>query len=586
MPSPDLPERSDGGLTLGTAGHIDHGKTALVAALTGTDTDRLAEEKRRGISIELGFAELDLADGRSLGIVDVPGHERLVRMMVAGAAGIDLFLLVVAADDGVMPQTREHLLALRALGIERGLVALNKIDAVDPEVRELAAIEVAELVEGAEMIEVSARTGEGIAELRSAIAGLASEIERDRHEVGGWPPVSGLIHIDRAFTVPGAGTVVTGTTTGGGFEVGTVARLLPAELRARIRGLQRHGRGLDRIGAGRRCAVNLAGIGLDQVGRGDVLVSDEATSGAHSSYRLDCRRIGDLEVTPLAGRRVQVHHGTRDVPARIVDLGDGFFQLRLSGPLVARAGDRVVLRRIAPPATLGGAEVVGPDPRRHGPGSETAQLHRLTSAEPGAILAGGLSELAEGLPVDPSLWVAEPPIAYALGRFSRERWLAAVAEATVDGGEARREGARMVAAPDEKATATSPDPPALGTDAVRVLALLARDGLEPRGPSALASELGLSPSATLELLHALVAHRRAVRVKDDVFYESQRLSQLTATVAELARQRGSISLAELRDALHTSRKYSRAILEHLDGEGILVRRGDVHLPRTKAPGAP
>ncbi len=340
------------GLTLGTAGHIDHGKTRLVAALTGTETDRLEEERRRGISIELGFAELELPGGARLGLVDVPGHERLVRTMVAGATGIDLFLLVVAADDGVMPQTREHLEALRALGVERGVVALNKVDLVDAELRALLTEELRELLPGRPIVETSARTGEGIERLRAAIAAEAEAVITERAGAGAepWPPADGVLHVDRSFTIAGAGTVVTGTVAAGAFEAGARVAVLPARAAARIRSIEVHGRRVESAARGRRAALNLTGIDRSDVPRGSVISVDPESPAP--SYRLDVRLLG--AAARRCPRRLQVHHGTRDAAARVFELGDGLAQLRLEAPLIARAGDRVVLRSISPRARSAG----------------------------------------------------------------------------------------------------------------------------------------------------------------------------------------------------------------------------------------
>ncbi len=570
------------GLTVGTAGHIDHGKTALVEALTGTATDRLAEERRRGITIELGFAELDLGDGRSLGVVDVPDHERLVRTMVAGACGIDMFLLVVAADDGLMPQTQEHLTALRALGVERGVVALNKIDLAEREMRELAAAAAAEAVPGAKLIEVSARTGEGIEDLRRALAALASEVAATSPD-GSWPPEGALVHVDRSFSITGAGTVVTGTIAAGSFEVGDRVSILPSGERARVRGIQRHGREVAVAGRGQRAAINLAGVGVDEVSRGDVLAGPGA--GVEASYRVDGLLLGELEGPRLGGRRLQAHHGTRDVPTRVVDLGEGLVQLRLESPLMTRAGNRIVLREIASPSTLGGVEVVDPDPGRHGSGEEVELLTELIEGEPEQILATAIEAAPAGLPADPDLWANEPRLPYALGRFERERWIEALAT-KVGSGQARREKglllppATATAAVGGEERAALPD---LSQEMRRVVALLRADGLEPRAPGALAAAVGLDRGEVLPLLAELAGRGDLVKVKADVFYEAARLEQASAIVVELARRRGSISLAELRDALHTSRKYSQAILEHLDGRGLLIRQGDRHLPRSEPP---
>src|SRR5215216_4735138 len=245
-------------LTLGTAGHVDHGKTALIEALTGVNTDRLAEERRRGLSIELGFAELELPDGRSLGVVDVPGHERFIRAMVAGATGIDLFLLVVAADDGVMPQTREHLEILDALGVDHGLIALTKCDRTDDDARTLAREEAAGLLPDAPAIEVSARTGEGVDELRGALTELAGDVAREgRAHRDDSDPV--VLHVDRAFSLRGIGTVVTGTLWSGAVAAGDEVAILPGGIEARVRRVQVHNRDADVGRAGQRIALNLTG---------------------------------------------------------------------------------------------------------------------------------------------------------------------------------------------------------------------------------------------------------------------------------------------------------------------------------------
>jgi selenocysteine-specific elongation factor len=342
-------------LTLGTAGHIDHGKTALVRALTGVDTDRLPQEKARGMSIELGFAPLALPGGRRVSVVDVPGHERFVRTMVAGASGIDFHLMVIAADDGVMPQTLEHAEVLDALGIDHGVVAITKCDRASPR---QAAAEAAELLPGAEVVACSARTGDGVADVAAALARVADRLTPRGNRRRDGPAV---LHIDRAFTIHGAGTVVTGTLWSGTLAAGDTLALLPARQRVRVRSLQVHDEPADRAHAGQRVALNLAGLALRDVARGDAL-ADPAAALAPTQVvdaALDLR-------DHLRVRRVMAHHGTRAVPARLVALGDGLWQLRLEAPLIAAAGDRLVVRSVAPPDTLGGGTVLDPRARRHG----------------------------------------------------------------------------------------------------------------------------------------------------------------------------------------------------------------------------
>ena len=363
-------------LTLGTAGHIDHGKSALIRALTGTDTDRLPEERRRGISIELGYAALTLPSGRRLSVVDVPGHERFVRTMVAGATGIDLFLMVIAADDGVMPQTREHAAVLAALGVRSGVVAVTKADLADPG-RALA--EAAELLPGAEAVAVSARAGEGL-------DGLAAALERaaGRSPARAGAPGPLRLHVDRAFTIRGAGTVVTGTLWAGTAARGDHVTLLPAGVPARVREVQVHDAPVDRAQAGQRVALNLAGVSVDRVARGDVVVGGVAGAVQRATYRIDAALDwASPDLCAEGGARLAVHHGTREVSARLAELGGRYAQLRLEQPLVPVAGDRLVIRSLAPPDTLGGGVVLDAAPPRHGPSRDLlARLARLERGEP------------------------------------------------------------------------------------------------------------------------------------------------------------------------------------------------------------
>ncbi len=357
--------------TLGTAGHIDHGKTVLVRALTGVDTDRLPEEQARGISIELGYAPLELPSGARLSVVDVPGHERFVRTMVAGATGIDLYLLVVAADDGVMPQTREHAAVLAALGVEIGVVAVTKADLADPA---RASAEAAALLPGAEVVPVSAPSGRGLEELRAALDRAAARVPA-RPDGG-----SLRLHVDRSFTIRGAGTVVTGTLWEGVAARGDAVRILPSGQSTRIRSVQVHDEPRERAEAGQRVALNLAGVARDEVGRGDVVVAGD---GPEATYRVDVALSwATPDARPDGGTRVAVHHGTREAPARLAELGGRYFQLRLEQPLVPVRGDRVVIRSLAPPDTLGGGVVLDPHPPRHGPSRDLlARLARLERGE-------------------------------------------------------------------------------------------------------------------------------------------------------------------------------------------------------------
>lgn len=353
-------------VVMGTAGHIDHGKTTLVRALTGTDCDRLEEEKRRGITIELGFAELSLPLGRSLSIVDVPGHERFVRTMVAGAAGVDFVLLVIAADEGVMPQTREHLEICSLLGIRTGIVALTKIDAVDEEILALAEDDVSgflagTVLEGAPVIPVSARTGQGMDRLVAALAEAEASLAPIRSQDLFRLPV------DRVFTLRGHGTVVTGTMIAGSVSVGDTVELYPGGLGSKVRGLQSHGAATDKALAGRRTAVNLPDLAVDQINKGDVL-SRPGTLFPSTRWAIE---IQCLASSPRALRHraeVHFHHGSRELQARLYfadrdKLQPGekcLCEVRFGEPAVAVFGDRCVVRSFSPLRTVAGGVVLNP----------------------------------------------------------------------------------------------------------------------------------------------------------------------------------------------------------------------------------
>jgi selenocysteine-specific elongation factor len=484
-------------LTLGTAGHIDHGKTALIAALTGVDTDRLPEEKARGISIALGYAPLVLPSGRRLSVVDVPGHERFVRTMVAGATGIDLYLMVVAADDGVMPQTREHAAVLEALGVRTGVVAVTKSDLADPAP---ALAEARELLPGAEAVAVSARTRAGLGELQAALQRAADRVPG---RAGGSGPTR--LHVDRVFTVRGAGTVVTGTLWSGSLGRGDHVTVLPAGRRARVRSVEVHDTATERAPAGQRVAVNLAGVERAQVARGDVLVA--GPDAPEAAYRLDVAlEWAGPDARPEGGARVAVHHGTRDSAARLAELGGRYFQLRLEQPLVAARGDRVVIRALAPPDTLGGGVVLDPAPPRHGPSRDLlARLARLERGEPDAV--------PEPVPAAAPAAPALPPLTPAALALE-ERLRAAGHEPPLDAeldadalellaahGRAVRLGRGMHAHPD-----------ALAAVRERVRAIAERDGEITL--AGLRDELQTSRKYAQALLEHCDAERLTLRVGD------------------------------------------------------------------------
>jgi selenocysteine-specific elongation factor len=375
-------------LILGTAGHIDHGKTSLVKALTGIDTDRLKEEKERGITIELGFAHMELQGGIVVGIVDVPGHERFVRTMVAGVGGMDLVMLVIAADEGIMPQTREHLEICRLLGVKRGLVALTKCDMVDPDWLDLVGEEVREYLAGsfleeAPIVPVSSRTMEGIENLRSTLSVLAADAEEKSVEGPFRLPV------DRVFTMPGFGTVVTGTLLSGRVREGDEVEILPSGMTSRVRTVQTHGKKEEIGTAGQRLAINLQGVEHTAITRGDVVVP----RGVFRTTRAIDARLSYLPSAPreLKHRSVlRLHSATYEVPAQIILLqGDAlkpgetqFAQLRLKNPVLLLPDDYFILRTYSPQITVGGGVVLDPaPPRRRRRSAEALEL--LTSLQEG-----------------------------------------------------------------------------------------------------------------------------------------------------------------------------------------------------------
>ncbi|MHB8656525.1 MAG: selenocysteine-specific translation elongation factor [Solirubrobacteraceae bacterium] len=371
-------------LTVGTAGHIDHGKTALVQALTGVDTDRLPEEQTRGITIVLGYARLRLPSGRTLSLVDVPGHERLIRVMVSGATGIDLFLMVIAADDGVMPQTTEHIRVLKALEVSHGVVAITKSDLADPDPAAKAA---ARLLPAAQIVPCSSRSGAGVGEVAAALERVAASIP-----ARSGPERATVLHIDRVFTIKGAGTVVTGTLWSGIVRRGDRLTLLPGSRSVRVRGVHVHDQAVEAASSGQRVALNLAGVDRQAVSRGDVLAGNDAPPSV--TYRLETQLALSA---PLNDReRVQLHHGTRHTPARAISLGGGRWEMRMEHPLIAAAGDRLVIRRISPPDTVGGGLILNAAGGRRGAPDPNQPRKRPTSdprrdASPALLDAGALA---------------------------------------------------------------------------------------------------------------------------------------------------------------------------------------------------
>jgi selenocysteine-specific elongation factor len=525
-------------LTVGMAGHIDHGKTALVEALTGKNTDRLPEEHERGISIDLGYAPLELPDGTSLSVVDVPGHERFVRTMVAGASGIDLFLLVIDAGEGARPQTHEHLAILRVLGIEHGVVALTKADVVDEEMLELARLDAEELVPGAQVVATSARTGVGLDELRAALAEAASRVAV--HSADG----PARLHVDRSFTLRGIGTVVTGTLWSGTIGEGDELRIEPRDRSVRVRSVQVHDRPVERAEAGQRVAVSLPGVERHELRRGDALV----TPGSFGpSFRLDV----SLEVVDEIPARVMLHHGTAETAARMARVGDRFAQLRLSRPVVAARGDRIVLRA---GTTVGGGVVLDPAPPRHADVARFEALERGESLVHAPVLADGEWRWSEE-------WLAE---------------LRADLERAIDAADPLDPGAPVPAAEWSKAVL-----PHLGLELRG--AKLYRPGAAPElgdraeAAEALAGRLGLEPVRVEDaaLGRFLEEQGRLVRIGDGLAISPEAYEQARGVLVD------GITLARFRDALGVGRKTAQLYLERFDADGVTRRVGDARVLRRR-----
>jgi selenocysteine-specific elongation factor len=559
-------------LTVGTAGHIDHGKTWLVRALTGKDTDRLPEERARGISIDLGYAPLELPDGRRLSLVDVPGHERFVRTMIAGATGIDLFLLVVDAQEGARPQTHEHLAVLRLLGVERGVVAVTKADAVDEETLELALAEARELVPDAEVVAVSAKTGAGLDELRAALARVeAPERSADR---------ATRLYVDRVFTLQGIGTVATGTLWSGTVGAGDVLRVEPRGRVVRVRSVQVHDAPVERAEAGQRVAVNVPDLDRRRLARGDVLVEP----GHYPvSYRLDVRLRELAEMPPAA----TVHVGTKAVPARVARAGP-YAQLRLAEPVVAARGDHVVLRT---DTTVAGGVVLDPAPPR---GLDPERLATLERGDPEAIVRALVHEPVTGSALQARGLLPPAELARglaALPRAGEHVFSAAWLEELRDGVRARL----------AERAATHPLDPGVPLGellpaepwAPRVLDLLA---VERRGGKAYlpgaAARLGEHADEAAEL-EARLAAEEIVKVGDRAlagYLEEQgRLRRVGDgfAVSPALYERGRallqtlprIALGDFRDALGVGRRTAQLLLERYDADGLTRRVGDVRVLR-------
>jgi selenocysteine-specific elongation factor len=622
-------------LILGTAGHVDHGKTALVRALTGVDTDRLKEEKERGITIELGFASLEIAGRLRFGVVDVPGHEDFVRTMVAGAAGMDVVLLVIAADEGVMPQTREHLAIVQMLGVRELVVALTKRDLVDDEWLELVDADVTELLRPtpyarARRVATSVTRPAGLDELTDALAEAA-----DR---AGSPRAADLVRLplDRVFALQGTGTVVTGTLWSGTLRVGDRVIVLPDALEARVRSIQVHGRDVEQAGAGERTAVALVGEGGDRarVRRGATLVTSRDWTTTRMLTAEVCM-LADSDWSLVPRQRVHLHHGTAEVLARCAlldtdELGageTGWVQFRLEEPLAVRARDRLVLRAYSPVTTIGGAVVAEPTPPKRARLDREAvsALRRVVDGEPvdavsGVLaLAGSRGALRSALPILTGL---EPDL--VASALTKLEGAALAAGARVFGSDTRHEAERIVLHAVDESHAKHPLREAVAFAELRnafarssaheladatIQALLARGDLEPveggvrrrghrptlagdqeaasRRLQQILQEGGLEAPALDELpedlrsradLWALLRRLESLgfvrQVSDDLFLDSAGLDAAAVRIREQLGGQRALGPAAFREVLPVTRKRLLPLLSHFDQRGTTVRRGD------------
>jgi selenocysteine-specific elongation factor len=621
-PPPDLPLKGNGPYVIGTAGHIDHGKSTLVTTLTGIDPDRLAEEKRRGMTIDLGFAHLRLPGGREVGIVDVPGHARFIRNMLAGTHGLDAVMLVIAADEGVMPQTREHLEIIDLLDVRRGIVVLSKMDLVDAAWLGLVRAEVDEVLKGtsleaAPIMPFSAVTGEGKADLLVELDKLLASVEsRQDH---GRP----RLPIDRVFTMSGFGTVVTGTLVGGPLNVGEELEVFPGGRAVRVRGLQQHNRTVESASPGGRVAANLTGAEKHELQRGDVLARPTTLT---ATRRVDAR-VRVLTSAPQAlrhGADLLLHTGTAEVACRCILLdadqidagGSGWVQLYLDRPIAAAENDHFILRVPSPAATIAGGTLVDIHPRKHSRhdglvreslerraagdvlqeelrkyprGVTVAALLKATMAPEADVAALDTRRIGDWL-YDAAAWglIAERathelevfhgshPLRNGMAREELRSRLgvppasfSAVVQGLIqDGRVEERDGA--IAVPAHRVELHETD----GT-AASLLELLGKRPFAPPSLAEAAQQTGASP----EVVRALAQKGEIVRVSDDVAFTKDSYQAAVAMVREIISTAGSITVAQLRDRMGASRRPVLALLEHLDAQRVTRRVGDARVLR-------
>jgi len=590
-------------LVIGTAGHIDHGKTSLVGALTGTDTDRLAEEKRRGISIDLGFAHLTLPSGEQLSFVDVPGHERFIRNMLAGAAGIEAVLLVIAADESVKPQTREHFDICRLLYIERGLIVLTKADLATPEQLERTRRDARLLVENsflakAPIVSVSSVTGAGMDELKGQLAKMAADAT---HRAATGLP---RLPVDRSFALKGFGTVVTGTLSSGALHVGDSVRLHPTNVEARVRGLQRHGKPVETAVAGDRTAVNLAGISHADIQRGFTLTS---LNDLESTTTLDVTLEWlDSSAPPTKATEFLLAIGTAELPVTLKPLREIFGRLHLPEPVLALPGDRFVLRRPSPALTVAGGMVVDSFPPRRlnraktferlsklVPATTAERLELLTQESPSGLSLKQVVRLTGDpvLPTTPNLilvngqhllsreWIelrrqklmewlqifhaknpaaAGAPISQA--RLGLDPFLLS---AVLNDFPAVRVSGDIVALTTHQATVSAVDAKAIAA----IEFLFRQAGFTPPAPAEVLADRNARP-----LLESLIKTGKLIRVAPDLIFHADVITHIRQSLA--AHKGRRFTVPDFKSWTNISRKYAIPLLEYLDQQCVTKRDGE------------
>jgi selenocysteine-specific elongation factor len=617
---------------LGTAGHIDHGKSAIVKALTGVEPDRLKEERERGITIDLGFADLTYPDGLRVGIVDVPGHERLIKNMLAGAGGLDLLLMVFAADEGIMPQSREHLAICNLLKIKRGLIAVTKTDLVDEEWLALVTDEVRGFVkgtflEGAEIIPVSSKTGQNVELLKEKIGEIASGVEPK--------PLKGLFRlpVDRVFTLKGFGTVVTGTAVSGSISLDEPVEVLPEGIKTKVRGLQSHGDMLKKAFAGQRVAVNLQGVAKEDLQRGDVITSPKKIM---PTYVVDAsvEILSDSLINSLKNRSlVHFHTGTSELIGRIIifdnkELKPGekaYCQFRFNSRIAVMAGDRYIIRRFSPLMTIGGGEILdtAPKRRRRADGYDDLEVFeggvlgdkirmKVFNSGLGGITQAGLegwinAELRETGKAIEAL-IKEGKVIRCDERLIDEKVFdvfSKKAVATLEDFHKRnplkqgmlKEALRAVfkgldqkifeelmaivsvIIPDKEMLRLGSFNISLDEDKVlleeKILKILEGALFQPPAKEELSSALSIKQKELDELLKIMASKGRLVRINDALYLTSGSYDKMIDGLRRFFNEKAEMSVGEFRDILGTTRKYALPFLEYLDSNKITLRVGDV-----------